>query len=76
MMELRRRSVVKALSRRFIATFITGGIVWAITGQAEIGVKAGIADTLIKLIVYYSHERTWLKIRFGIVKERVPEYKI
>jgi len=34
----------------------------------------GLADTLIKLGVYYAHERCWLKVQFG--KPKPPEYQI
>ena len=73
-METRWRSLVKALSWRFIATFITAGIVLALTGEGKFAATVGLLDTSIKLLVYFFHERAWLKIPFGIAKRQ--DYEI
>lgn len=73
-METRLRSIIKALSWRFIATFITAGIVWILTGEGKFAATVGIADTLIKLFIYFFHERLWLRIPFGKIKP--PDYTI
>ena len=72
-METRWRSVLKALSWRFLATFITAGIVWALTGEGKFAATVGILDTSVKLVVYFFHERLWLRVPFGRIK---PEYEI
>lgn len=74
-MESTRRSIVKALSWRFMATAITTGLVYAVTGQGEFAAGIGLADTSIKLFIYFGHERLWNRIPFGRV-EREPEYFI
>lgn len=53
---------------------ITAGVVWGVTSKIELAVSIGLMDTLIKLGVYYAHERCWLKVRFG--KAKPPEYQI
>ena len=68
------RSVVKALSWRALALLITVGVVLTVTGRVGLAAAIGLGDTLIKLGVYYAHERTWNRIRFGRV--RPPEYQI
>ncbi len=73
-METRARSIVKALTWRVTALFITMGVAWSITRKVELAASIGLADTLIKLGAYYVHERCWLKIRFGRAKP--PEYQI
>ncbi len=73
-MESHIRSIAKALSWRFLATLITFSVAWVITGQLTLAAEIGLADTLIKLGVYYSHERLWVRVRFG--KLRTPEYQI
>ena len=72
-METRWRSLAKALSWRFIATFITATIVWMLTHEAKFAAAVGLIDTTSKLLVYFAHERIWLKIPFG---KRKPEYEI
>ncbi len=73
-METRSRSIVKALTWRGTALLITAGVVWGVTGRIELAVEIGLLDTLIKLGVYYAHERCWLKVRFG--RPTPPEYQI
>ncbi len=40
---------------------ITSLIAWAITGDWKIAVGIGLADRVIKMAVYYWHERYWHK---------------
>ena len=73
-METKWRSVIKALSWRFVATLITSAIVFFLTGKAEFAAKVGLLDTTIKLFVYFMHERLWLRVPFGRIKP--TEYQI
>ncbi len=73
-MDTHFRSVVKALSWRFLATTITMVVAWIITDSLTIAAEIGVADTIIKLAVYYLHERLWFKIPLG--KAKPPEYQI
>lgn len=72
-MESRLRSVMKALSWRFLATIITALIVLVLTGKGEFALTVGLLDTSIKLVIYFVHERVWLRIPFGKQK---PEFEI
>ncbi len=74
-MDTPRRSIVKALSWRLLATLITTGIVYYFTGKGEFAATIGLADTLIKLFVYITHERVWNRISYGRQKSE-PEYII
>ncbi len=73
-MESHIRTITKALSWRFVATLITFSVAWLVTGKLTFAVEIGIVDTLIKLGVYYFHERLWIRVKFG--KLRRPEYEI
>jgi uncharacterized membrane protein len=64
-METHTRTIVKALTWRTWAFFITACIVWAITRRLEFAATIGLADTAVKLFAYYVHERVWLKVAFG-----------
>ena len=68
-METRRRSMVKALSWRVFATFITTGIAYALTGQISFAIEIGLIDTLLKLLVYFAHERVWQRSPYGLPKK-------
>jgi uncharacterized membrane protein len=74
-MDTPRRSIAKALSWRLLATIITTGLVYLLTGKGEFAATIGLADTLIKFFVYISHERIWNRIPYGRQKSE-PEYTI
>jgi uncharacterized membrane protein len=73
-MESHRRSLAKALSWRILAMAITGMVAWLFTRELAFAVTIGLADSVIKIFVYYLHERTWTSIPFG--RMRQPEYEI
>ena len=56
-----RRSLVKTLTWRILATTDTFLISWIITGAI-----AGI-EVITKMALYYAHERGWSKIKWGYV---------
>ena len=68
------RTIAKSISWRFAAFIMTSVIAWVVTGSPAVAASIGLADTLIKLVTYYLHERMWLRIRFG--QPRQPEYDI
>jgi adenylylsulfate kinase len=67
MIESRKRSVLKAVSWRCIASVITAVIVYVLTDQEVLAISAGLADSLIKIGAYYVHERAWGYVSFGKV---------
>lgn len=67
-MESRRRSIAKALSWRLMAVIITATVVIVATGELVLSLGISLADTLLKLISYYWHERMWNLIGFGRLK--------
>ncbi len=69
-MESHKRSIVKALTWRIFATFVTISVVYAFTREFALSAGIGIADTVVKLFAYYSHERMWDRISFGRKKEK------
>lgn len=69
--ESHRRSIVKALTWRVVATVITTSVVFAFTRELALSAGIGLVDTSIKLFSYYSHERLWEKIQFG--RKKVKE---
>lgn len=63
--EFRTRSIVKALTWRFIATSTTMALAYAATGDLKIAGAIGVADVIIKLFFYYVHERAWGHVEWG-----------
>jgi uncharacterized membrane protein len=68
------RSIAKALSWRFLATIITFSVAWLITGALAGAVAIGLADTMVKLGIYYAHERAWDRVPFG--RREPKDYQI
>jgi uncharacterized membrane protein len=62
----RKRHLAKAISYRLFGSITTALMVWAISGDLRVGLIFGPADFIIKVLLYYCHERLWVKSRFGI----------
>lgn len=64
------RHVLKTFTWRFIGTVDTIILAWFISGNAETGLSIGGLELITKMILYYMHERTWYKIKFGLIPEK------
>ena len=62
--ESRLRSLIKALSWRVLALIVTVTVVWVVTGNTDMAATVGGADALVKIGLYYLHERVWNRISF------------
>ena len=65
-METHKRSIVKSITFRIIATIITFIVVWIFTKDIVVSGGVTIIENLIKMIAYYFHERVWTGIAWGI----------
>ena len=63
--ERKRRSMTKAISWRTLATLTTMLIVFIFTRKFELTLLVGGLDVILKMILYYYHERIWNKILWG-----------
>ena len=59
------RSLLKTLSWRIVGTLDTMALGWFITGDPLVGVKIGALELITKFVLYYIHERIWLRSKFG-----------
>ncbi len=59
------RSVVKALSWRFIGTLDTLIVSYVLTGEIGIATSIASIDFVTKMILYFFHERIWNVIKWG-----------
>lgn len=64
----RKRHLAKAISYRIIGTLTTMITGWYITGDAMSGVKIGVIESILKIGIFYAHERAWLKFEYGLKK--------
>jgi adenylylsulfate kinase len=59
------RSLLKAVSWRIIATLTTTLLVFVFTQNVVISVGVGGSEFLLKIFMYYLHERVWNLFHFG-----------
>ena len=64
-MDTHLRSVVKGMSWRVIATLVTTLVVWILSGEVSMALFAGLSDSLVKIGLYWGHERLWQTVGWG-----------
>lgn len=60
--ESHTRSILKGVTWRFVASMTTVIIAWLVIGEPGIAFQIGLFEAIIKIFVYYLHERIWAKI--------------
>ncbi len=68
------RSIVKGISWRVVATTTTILIVYFFFGRLDLAIAAGIIETVLKVGLYWAHERVWMKIKWG--KKRIEPFNL
>jgi len=63
--ETNKRSIAKGISWRFVATTTTIIIVYIFFGRLDLAIAAGMIETVLKIALYWLHERAWFKVRWG-----------
>ena len=74
MMESSARSLAKAVSYRVLGSTGTAFIVYIFSGNMPLSAGVGAIDMLLKIALYFLHERIWNYIPYGRPKR--PEYEI
>jgi uncharacterized membrane protein len=59
------RSLVKALSYRIWGTLSSFAVAYVITKSASLSGAIAFWETVVKVFIYYAHERGWNKISWG-----------
>ncbi len=77
-MESTARSIAKAITYRVFGSASTALIVFFFTKNTTASLGAGAADSVIKIGLYFVHERVWQHVPFGRPKANppAPEYEI
>jgi adenylylsulfate kinase len=69
--ESKRRSLIKTISWRFWATLTTILLIYIFTGRLDWAAAIGGIEVIVKIILYFLHERAWNNIHYG-KKTRPP----
>ena len=61
----RKRSLIKSITWRIVASLDTFVIAWFVTGKSSWAGIIAMFEVLTKTFLYYIHERQWNKVRWG-----------
>ena len=64
----KKRHILKTITWRIVGTLDTMALGWIITGSPLVGLKIGALELVTKFVLYYLHERVWIKFKFGTKK--------
>ena len=73
-METNSRSIAKAISYRVLGSISTAFIFYILSHNASLSLGAGVLDSIVKIGMYFVHERIWNHIDYG--RPKPPEYEI
>lgn len=65
-----KRHIAKTITWRLVGTLDTVVLSWIITGNPMTGLKIGLSEVFTKMILYYLHERMWVRITISESKKR------
>ena len=69
-----KRSIAKGISWRLFATTTTVIIVFVFFGRLDLAIAAGVLETVVKVALYWAHERVWQKVRWG--RKRIEPFNL
>ena len=72
--ETNKRSIAKGISWRVIATGTTVIIVYFFFGRLDLAIATGLIESVLKVALYWAHERAWFKIKWG--KKKIEPFNI
>ncbi|HTM51244.1 MAG TPA: DUF2061 domain-containing protein [Bryobacteraceae bacterium] len=73
-METHARSIAKAITYRVLGSASTAAIVFLFSRNLGLSLGAGVLDSIVKIVMYFIHERIWDHIDYG--RPKPPEYEI
>jgi len=69
-----KRSICKSLSWRIFSFFLTIIIIFAYTKNIKQAIGVGAGIDILKMVLYYFHERLWNKVNYG--RHKPQDYQI
>lgn len=62
----RLRAIVKTLCYRLLMVLVTVTVAWFVVGDVSDAASIGLVTNLVKTGTYYSYERLWHRIAWGM----------
>ncbi|WP_417499379.1 adenylyl-sulfate kinase [Methylophaga sp.] len=72
--ETNTRSIIKGVTWRLVATTTTVIIVYVFFGRLDLAIVAGLLESVLKIALYWGHERVWHKVKWG--KKRIEPFNL
>jgi adenylylsulfate kinase len=63
--ESNMRSIMKSITFRILATITTMILIYIFFGRLDLAAVIGGLEIVLKLILYFFHERAWDRVRWG-----------
>lgn len=74
--ETNLRSLAKGITYRMGGTLATIFVAWAFTGDTTAALQIGALDFVVKILLYYLHERLWLHVSWGYSEILPRRYRV
>lgn len=71
-LQMRRRALVKTLCYRLFMLLITVVVAWLVVGDVSDALNIGLVTNLLKTGTYYTYERLWDRISWGVPDATEP----
>mgnify|MGYP006274389715 CR=1 FL=1 len=62
----RKRAIVKTLCYRALMVAVTVLVAWIVVGDVSDAVNIGLVANVVKTATYYTYERLWDQITWGV----------
>ncbi|MEH6502417.1 MAG: adenylyl-sulfate kinase [Cycloclasticus sp.] len=72
--ETNKRSIVKGVTWRVVATTTTMVIVYIFFGRLDLAIATGLIESVLKIGLFWMHEKAWFKVRWG--KKRIDPFNL
>ena len=72
--ETNKRTLVKGVTWRVVATTTTMVIVYVFFGRLDLAIATGLIESVLKIGLFWLHEKAWFKIRWG--KKRIEPFNL
>ena len=69
------KSILKGISWRIVATSTTILVAYLITGEIQTALGIGAVEFLLKVFIYYVHERAWIAVDDINFNKLLPDFK-
>ena len=75
-MDTKKRSWAKSITWRVIGIVLLGLIAYLVTGDWKAMTPITILFHAIRVVMYYFHERIWLRVSWGTVKHPLAQLPV